>query len=237
MHCLGFPEPTIQWFRLCLINRLFSVNSGNDFSSPGKLFCGVPQGSVLGHDTCLVCKGKDIKTIEDQLNKDFSSLCEWFIDNKLSIHFGEQRTKSILFGTTKRVKNARNLDIRYKDIKQHSKVTYLGCILDNNLSGEAMATKVLGTINGRLKFLYRKQNFLSFSLRRLLCNALNQPHFDYACAAWYPNLNKRFVKRIQVCQNKCIRFCLKLNKRDHLGVKKFREINWLPTEERFEQCV
>ena len=262
MHCLGFSEPTIQWFRSYLTNRLFSVNLGNEFSSSGKLSSGVPQGSVLGpllflpyvndmpqavncevllyaDDPCLICMGKYIKTIEDQLNKDFTSLCEWFFDNKLSIHFGEQKTESILFGTTKRLKNSRNLDFRYKDIaiKQYSKVTYLGCILNNNLSGVAMATKVLGTIIGRLKFLYRKQKFLDFSLRRLLCNALIQPHFDYACAAWYPNLNKRFVKKIQICQNKCIRFCLKLKNRDHVDVKEFREINWLPTKERFEQCV
>ena len=246
MHCLGFSEPTIQWFRSYLTNRLFSVNLGNECSSPGKLSCGVPQGSVLGpllfllylndmpqavscelflyaDDTCLICVGKDITTIEDQLNRDFNSLCEWFIDNKLSIHLGEQKTKSILFSTTKRLKNSRNLDIRYKDIeiKQYSKVTYLGCILDNNLSGEAMATKVLGTINGRLKFLYREQKFLSFSLCRLLCNALIQPHFDYACAAWYPNLNKRFVKKIQICQNKCIRFCLKLKNRTMWVLKNF----------------
>ena len=82
-----------------------------------------------------------------------------------------------------------------------------------------------------------KQKFVSFSLRRLLCNALLQPHFDYACAAWYPDLNKRFVKKIQVCQNKCIRCCLKLKNRDHVGVKEFRELNLLPTKERFEQCV
>ena len=150
------------------------------------------------------------------------------------MHFGEQKTKSTLFGTTKRLKNSRNLDIRYKDIeiKQYSKVTYLGCILDNKLSGVAMATKVLGKINGRLKFLCRKQKFLGFSLRRLLCNALIQPHFDYACAAWYPNLNKRFVKKIKICQNKCIRFCLKLKNRDHVGVKEFREINWLPDQRK-----
>ena len=108
MHCLGFSEPTIQWFRSYHTNKLFSVNLGNEFSSSGKLSCEVPQGSVLGpllsqavscelllyaDDTCLICMGKDIKTIEDQLNKDFTSLCEWFIDNKLSIHFGEQKTK------------------------------------------------------------------------------------------------------------------------------------------------
>ena len=60
----------------------------------------------------------------------------------------------------------------------HNKVAYLGCIVDSNLSGESMATKVLGLVNGRLKFLYRKQRFLTYSLRRLLCNALIQPHYD-----------------------------------------------------------
>ena len=31
------------------------------------------------------------------LNYDFNNLCEWFIDSKLSIYFGEDKTKSILF--------------------------------------------------------------------------------------------------------------------------------------------
>ena len=35
--------------------------------------------------------------MENDLNKLFSSLCQWLIDNKLSIHFGENKTKSILF--------------------------------------------------------------------------------------------------------------------------------------------
>ena len=201
MKYLGFSTSTIDWFNSYLTNRSFIVNVGKEYSSPGKLFCGVPQGSILGpllfllyvndmpqavnselllyaDDTCLIYTAKDTKTIEEQLNSDFNSLCEWFIDNKLSIHFGEDKTKSILFGTKRHLKNQTDLDIKYGDIKikQHNKVTYLGCILDSNLSGESMATKVLGLVNGRLKFLYRKQRFLTFSLRRLLCNALIQPH-------------------------------------------------------------
>ena len=122
--------------------------------------------------------GKDVKTIEEQLDNDFSWPCDWFIDKKLSVHFGEEKTKSILFRTKQRLKNQRDLDLRYGDIeiKQHSKVTYLGCILDNDLSGESMATKVLSLVNNRLKFLYRKQKFLTLPFRRLLCNALIQPH-------------------------------------------------------------
>ena len=87
-----------------------------------------------------------------------------------------------------------------------------------------MVTKVLGQINGRLKFLYRKQKFLSSNLRRMLCNSIIQPIFDYACSAWYPNLNKRY-KKVQVAQNKCIRFCLFLENRARLGVNEFRKIN------------
>ena len=45
------------------------------------------------------------------------------------------------------------------------------------------------------------------------------------------------LSKNQICQKKCIKFCLKLNNRDQVGVKQFHEINWLPTKERFEQCV
>ena len=60
-----------------------------------------------------------------------------------------------------------------------------------------MAIKMLGKINGKLKFLYRKQSCLDNSLRRLLLNALIQPHFDYACTSWFPMLNKRLSKKMQ----------------------------------------
>ena len=59
---------------------------------------------LYADDTYLIY-GKDTETIEEQLNKDFNSLCEWFIDNKLSIYFGEGKTKSILFETKRQLKN------------------------------------------------------------------------------------------------------------------------------------
>ena len=91
----------------------------------GLLTCGVLQGSILGpllfliyindlpkslsetasnlyaSDTCIYYQHRDIQKIENVLNKEFSSLCEWFIDNKLSIHFGEDKTKPILFTRNK----------------------------------------------------------------------------------------------------------------------------------------
>ena len=100
-----------------------------------------------------------------------------------------------------------------------------------------MATKVLSLINNRLKFLYRKQKFSTLPLRCLLCNSLIQPHYDYACSAWYPSLNKSLSKKIQTFQNKCIRFCLNLDNKAHVGTNEFIKINWLPTKEKVAQCI
>ena len=56
--------------------------------------------------------------------------------NGLWIHFGEDKTKSILFAFKRKLKKVPKLNITYKNIqiKQHSKVTYLGCILDETMS-------------------------------------------------------------------------------------------------------
>ena len=161
---------------------------------------------LYADDTCLIFQHKDITETESALNKNFSMLCDWFVDNKLSTHFGEDKIKSILFGSKHKIKKSKSLNIQYNDIKikQYSKVTYLGCTLDETLSGESMAIHVINKIYSRLRFLYRQNRFLNFPLRRLLCNAMIQPFFDYACNAWYPNINKKLKMRLQAAQNKCI---------------------------------
>ena len=64
-----------------------------------------------------------------------------------------------------------------------------------------------------------------------------QPHFDYACSAWYPNLSKKLKNRIQTLQNKCICFCLQLDKMSHISQKEFETIDWLPVKERYNHCA
>ena len=164
------------------------MNIKSKYSSTTKIECGVPQGSILGpllfflyvndmkqavncdlflhaDDSCLVYQHHDVSIIEQNLNKNFSDICDWFVDNKLSIHFREDKTKCILFVTKQKLNKAGSLDIRYgtMQIKHFHTATYLGCAFDENLSGETMALKVINRINCRR-----------------LCNAPIQPHFDYA---------------------------------------------------------
>ena len=105
------------------------------------------------------------------------------------------------------------------------------------MSGEPMAYKTIKKINSRLNYLFRKKYFLATSLRRLLCNALIQPHFDHACIAWYPNLCKKFKNKIQTTQNKCVRFCFNLDKMAHISQNEFKKLNWLPIIDRINQCI
>ena len=114
LYATGFSKCTVNWFKSYLSNRSFKVNLGNIFFQPTSVSCGVPQGSILGpilfliyvndmsqavkchlflyaDDSCFVCQHKDMNDIEKQLNVDFSNICDWFVDNKLSIHLGEDK--------------------------------------------------------------------------------------------------------------------------------------------------
>ena len=93
--------------------------------------------------------------------------------------------------------------------------------MDETMSGEAMTLNVIHKVNNKLKFLYHKNDFLTPTLRCFLFNALIQPHFDYACSAWYLGLTKKFKHRIQTTQSKCMRFCLRLDKLKHIPHEEF----------------
>ena len=52
---------------------------------------------LYADDSGLTFQHKYVDTIEHQLNKDFANLCEWFVDNKLSIHLGENKMHTFRF--------------------------------------------------------------------------------------------------------------------------------------------
>ena len=61
--------------------------------------------------------------------------------------------------------------------------------------------------------------------------------FRLCLLSTYPNFNEKLKKKIQIVQNKCIRFCIKLEKRHHIPSKEFESINWLPVHKKVHQSI
>ena len=141
-----------------------------------------------------------------------------------------------MFAIKRKLRKVGKLNITYQgiDIKQNSQVTYLGCILDETMSGEPMAYKTTKE-NSRLNYLFRKKHFLTSLKSPSFMQRINSA--DYACTAWYPNLKKKLKNEIQTTQNKCVRFCLSLDKLAHISQNEFEKLNLLPTSDRINQCI
>ena len=67
--------------------------------------------SILLHadGSYILYQHKEVDEIEKQIKAE--NICNWFVDSKLSIHFGKDKAKSILFASKQRLQNVRQLDL------------------------------------------------------------------------------------------------------------------------------
>ena len=249
----------IEWFQSYLKHREQMVTVNGIDSDPGIVNCGVPQGSILGpllflcyindmpisikcklmlyaDDSALMVSGNDPKSISQILSEQLESCSKWLIDNKLSLHLG--KTEAILFGSKRKLKLVNNnfqVTCYNVAIKNVTCVKYLGIYLNNCLSGEPIINDIVTKANNRIKFLYKFKDILDKNCRKLLCNALIQCHLDYCCSAWYSGLNKLHQKKLQIVQNKMVRFILNLDYRTHVGQQELNQLNMLKVEDRARQ--
>ena len=148
---------------------------------------------------------------------------------KLSLHLG--KTECVLFGPRRKLNNIKSFNVKCKEqvIKSQDSVRYLGLCIDKY-------TSIIGKVNSRLKFLYRNCRSLNSSTRLTLSTALIQCYFDYSCSSWFGGLNKSLKHKLQVVQNKVIRFILNLKPMTRISYSILSEIKKkLKVEDRAKQ--
>ena len=190
---------------------------------------------LYADDSTLIISGSDPKVIADTLSFELNSCRQWLMDNKLSLHLG--KTESILFGSKRKLKKVTSFEVKCNNevIQNVNSVKYLGLQIDNDLAGDNIVKGIIKKANSRLKFLYRHKDMLSFNCKKTLCSALIQCHFDYACSSWYPGIRKELTKKLQVMQNKIIRFISDLDNRAHIGNQELAKAGYLSVPDRVKQ--
>ena len=106
MASLGFSNNSIMWFQLYLSDRSFWVNMKNKYFSTAKIESAGSQRSILGplpfllyvndmrqavncdlfqylDDSCLFYQHNDVSKIEQNLNKNFSNISDWLVDDTI----------------------------------------------------------------------------------------------------------------------------------------------------------
>ncbi len=169
------------------------------------------------------------------LSENLESCNDWLIDNRLSLHLG--KTEAMICGTKCKIKSKGGFEVKCKNttINSTTEVKYLGVKIDETLSGKDIIDTILKKCNGRIKFLYRQARCFPTALKKTLCQSLVQSHIDYAISSWYAAMSQKAKNKLQINQNKIVRFILDLGPRTHITTKHMSDLNILKITGRVKQ--
>ena len=192
---------------------------------------------IYADDTILITSNQDLKAVQDELGDELQKCYRWLTDNKLSMHKG--KTEALVITSKKKQHKTQNFAISIGNYTTNSskEVKYLGLTINNSLSGDEIVNSIVSKTTNRLKFLYRHRELLNSETRKLLAKSLIFCHFDYAIAAWYMSLSLANKKRLQVAQNKAVRFMLNLGSREHIGQNELDRVGLLCVNDRARQII
>jgi len=123
--------------------------------------------SLYADDAVIIVTDENKETIENKLKREIVEVSNWCFQSKLFLHLG--KTEALLFGSAAKLKKCPNSEIsRIRVGDEHfsfkQEVKFLGCILDNKMTGDSMAAAALSKINSRIKIfsstgcLFRQTN-------------------------------------------------------------------------------
>lgn len=238
LYHYGIRGSAHQWFKSYLNNRKQSVKCNNVISEEMSVKTGIPQGSLLGplifilyindlhclsdnnnsttimfaDDTSIFFSGPDLEVLINDVNHDLCLILEWLNANKLSLNIS--KTKAMLFSRKRNIN--RNIEIKVDNhrIDIVDSTTFLGVVIDKDLSWYAHIQKVCKKLSKVVGLLYRASSVLEKESLYELYNTLFYPHITYCNIIW-GNAAACNLQRIYLLQKKAIRLICGLAYRDH----------------------
>jgi len=225
----GIRGVPLDWFKDYLTNRQQFVNYDSAQSFNESLSCGVPQGSVLG-PTLFLMYINDLPNSSkyfnfrlfaddsslfhtfnsDERHVDLTEVCmnmkdiiKWCNANKLTINVN--KTKYILFQNKRRhFVISGQLIINENILESVDSTSFLGIIIDKNLTWKTHVYKVCNTVSKKIGILYRIRHFVSRKVLVMLYNAFILPHMTYGLEVWGA-ANKTNLNSVLILQKRIAR--------------------------------
>ena len=244
-----------DWFCSYLSNRIQSTQIGPDISNKQPMFCGVPQGSVLGpllfllyvndiyrssaklafylfaDDTNLLYADKNLRTLELVVNSGLHKVYDWLTANKLTLNI--KKSNFIIFRPhQKKIDYQVNLRIFDNDsqtflpLEQKSYVKYLGVLIDSNLSWKYHIGHITSKISKTVGIIARLRYYVPTSVLLRIYQYLIFPYLSYGIVVW-GHAAQTYINQILVLQKRALRLMYFTSYRSH-AIPLFISSNTIP---------
>ena len=222
----GITNTELKWFSSYLTNREQVCAVNGTTSSPKKITCGVPQGSILGpllfllyindltdcldkttpclyaDDTQIFSAATDLTELNENLNHDMDKLTEWLNKNKLQYH--PTKTKLMYIGSSHNIKTVNcdsSIMINNQPVPRVRSFTCLGVKLDEILEWDDHIERICKKVAASIGTMKRIKPYVPANTLQTIYSALIQPYFDY-CSPLWGVCNKTLKDRLQKFQNR-----------------------------------
>ncbi len=230
MEAYGISSTALNLIKDYLTNRKQCVQLGRHCSELAQVYCGVPQGSVLGpllfiiyvndidraitnsgkvitfaDDTAILFKHKDLGVLKRDVEKQLEYLKIWFEINKLTLN----AIKTNYMLTTTKAVNIQDkgnfaVKIDNEEIQRVSSFRYLGVHVDDQLNWREQIAFVRKKIKTNVTMLYKIGHLVDIKHRKMLYSAFILPHINYCLPIWGIGYISHYSKLI-TAQNAAVR--------------------------------
>ena len=200
LEAYGFGENALETMHSYLSDRWQRTKVNSSFSSWKELFCGVPQGSVLGpilfniylndlfyvladvcnfaDDTTLYACDMNLESVLSQLEDNAYTAISWFENNYMKLN--QSKCHFLASGSTEHLW----IKVGEEKIWESQSEKLLGVIVDKDLTFETHLKTLCKKVNQKVSALARIAGILPFQKRHILLKTFIESQFSYCPLIW-----------------------------------------------------